>query len=86
MAGVNTHGNFMDVPEVAGVMEYPIETMRLPSRVCSALHKNGCRTVRDVATRNIESIRKMKYIGEKSAEEVLQRPQKILCNRQRMTV
>jgi len=61
-----------EVPEVLDMMDLPIETMQLSTRVCSALESNGCWLVRDVVTQKIEAIRRMRMIGEKGVKEILQ--------------
>jgi len=58
-------------PVAVELMDLPLETMPLSSRVCNALRRNGCRTIRDVAAQNIMTIRRMGNLGEKGIEEIL---------------
>jgi len=71
-AGLKTQGTDREVSEIVDMMDLTIETMPLSSRVCNALRSNGCTVIRDVATQNIATIRKMRNLGEKGIQEILQ--------------
>lgn len=72
MAGVEVRDIKQDEAKVADIMDFPVKAMPLSSRVCNALHSNGCRCIRDVVMQNIEAIRQMRQIGEKGIKEVVQ--------------
>ena len=70
--GVKAKDADRKAPVVVDMMDLPIETMPLSSRVCNALRRNGCRSVRDVAAQNIETIQRIRNLGSKGIQEVLQ--------------
>ncbi|MBP3684884.1 MAG: hypothetical protein J6J12_07975 [Oscillospiraceae bacterium] len=70
-AGIKTLDTGKETPSLVPIMDLPIETMPFSTRVCNALSRNGCRTVRDVATQNIGTIQRMRNLGTKGIEEVL---------------
>lgn len=62
----NLHGS-----DTLSVMDLPIETMPLSSRVYNALHRSGCKRIHDVAVQNKDQIRMIRNLGKKGIQEVL---------------
>lgn len=67
-----------DVPPVAeaGILDLPIETMELSRRAYNALHRAGCRYIREVAAMKEEEILRVRCMGPKSAAEIARALQK----------
>ena len=71
MDGIKAHENSSAEQETVSVINYPIESMVLSTRVCNALRESGCRTVRDVASLSIQKIRMIRNLGKIGVHEVL---------------
>lgn len=70
-AGLKAESTGKEELESLDIMDLPIETMPVSTRVCNALCRNECRLVRDVVSLDIETIRRIRNLGEKGIQEVL---------------
>lgn len=60
-------------PEDSEVLKLTVEELDLPTRIANALRRGGFETVKDLITNNKEEIAKVKNLGKKSIETIIEK-------------